>query len=203
MNFHADMKLFIDILANRTLFGFVRNPFDWYVSFWVFSQKNYAARPPHDSHPIYKYLHNKESLTDINIFINRLINERTILDYYRNGLAEDTKPELAHIDLGICQDLDIGLLTYRYLYVFYAPQVFKDLEHYKDYKIVDEVLRFENLREELSEFLSRYDIKGDTMSSPKVNCSPHDMYELYYDKETIDMIYHKDRIIFEEFDYSY
>lgn len=187
---------------DRTKFGYIRNPYDWYLSFWSYSKDGSDAT--------YLNLHTEESKKDINVFIEHLSNTRIALCYYTNKIVEgETKP-LSHIDLGIAADLDIGLYTYKYLHTYFHPDVFNDIENYKKYFLVDKILRFENLREDLEIFFKEniFELNESQTTllyrAPKVRATKHRHYsEDYYNIETIELIKHKDRIIFDTYDYEF
>ena len=59
-----------------------------------------------------------------------------------------------------------------------------------------EIIRYENLNKELSEFFKKEIIL------PVVNKSNHDDYLKYYDKESLDIVYNKYKKDFEKFNYK-
>ncbi len=199
---HDSLYKFIEKDDERIKFGYVRNPYDWYLSFWAFSKKGHNT-----------YIHlfdTAESYKNINIFVKSLFNSDKSLCYYKNGLTNNTNSnELSHINLSVAKNLDIGLLTYKYLLLYYNHDVFHDIENYKEYKFVDKVLRFENLTKELDEFFSKNLFKLNEKqkymlyNSPKKRTSIHGHYSKYYTKEIIDLIRHKDKIIFKEYNYEF
>ena len=175
-------------------FGYIRNPYDWYVSFWAFTQK----------HRVYKFLLNNYSGNNVNMFIEDLFKSDKAICYNTDTVLKSSTDILRPFDLYVSNKLDIGLLTYRYLYIYYHPDVFKDIQNYKKYKIVDKVLQFENLLEEFVTFFKEnlFELDEDKIyklySMKKIRVTKHDHYSKYYTKKTIDLIQHKDRIIFKE-----
>ena len=152
----------------------------------------------------------KRSRKDINFYIKSMFSSNKVLCYYTGALLKNSESMLTNANLAIASKLDIGLLTYKYLHQYHHPDVFKDIKNYRKYLLLDKILRFENLRKELDEFFSKNLFKLDTKQlkclyeSPKVRESKHRHYtEDYYNKEVIDLIKHKDRIIFEEYNYEF
>jgi len=189
-------------------FGYIRNPYDWYLSLWSFSREKQGLRSA------YRHLFLDEwSKQDVNHFIKLIFNNKEMIICYHIGtgaLIDKFDNEFErHIDLPTASKLDIGLLTYKYLYMYYHPDVFNDIENYKEYKIVDKVLRFENLVKELDKFFEenifRFNKhqKDNLYNGVKTRASKHEHYSKYYTKEIIDSIRHKDRIIFKEYNYEF
>lgn len=183
-------------------FGYIRNPFDWYVSFWKFFQI-YPHSITYQS--LYKNIISKKN---VNFFVNSLYRSKHQISYYNNGVI-DKKNIITHIDFKKMSELDIGLLTYRYLYIYYHPDVFNDIENYKDYLLADDILRFEKLKSELYRVfnykifkLNKHQIRN-LYKMGKSRVSNHKHYSKYYHNSTIELIKHKDRIIFKEFGYEF
>jgi hypothetical protein len=201
---HDALWRFIPTNKSVHKFGYIRNPYDWYLSLWSFSRKGHSTY----SHMFKEF----GSDLDINIFIKSMFDSTYSLCYYGNSLlGEGEKYELPHIDFSLINKLDIGLLTYRYLYIYYHPSVFKDIENYKDYNLGASVLRFERLIGDIDDFflnkllykLSRKQMSWLLNSGPRRKSNHRHYTENYYTNEVIELIKHKDRIIFDEYEYTF
>jgi len=68
--------------------------------------------------------------------------------------------------------------------------------------------KMENMRDDLARILGECcemptAMEAAIASLPVLNASPHDHYSNYYDEELRDLIYEKDKPIFQHFDYSF
>jgi len=176
------------VLESRIKFGFIRNPYDFYISLWSANTTKRAI----NNRPRRKiWFKDNEIKENSNRFIHFLINEETI--------------NVNFFDFPLMHKMDIGVLTYRYLYLYYDHEIFKDqnwIRNHKKYKLVDKVLLFENgLVKELDEIFRQNIFPLDKKQRkvlynyPQKNKSQHGYFMDYYDDETIDLIRHKDRFI--------
>lgn len=201
---HDALYRYIPDNLNLVKFGYIRNPYDWYLSFWCFSKKG---------HSTYDLLYlNDESKKDINEFIKTLYTLNFSICYYSNSLVDEKEYTLPHINFSLMKKLDIGLLTYRYLYIYYHPDVFEDIDNYKKYFLADKILRFEDLHNEFISMFKKFDLGYEFnkkainhfKSRDKIRATKHRHYtDNYYTQETIDLIKYKDRIIFKEYNYEF
>lgn len=189
-------------------FGYIRNPYDWYLSFLCFLTNHRGlTQGTYDS-----LFENVEDRKDLNVFVKSLFAATKTICYYTNREileSEKKASNLYHIDLSIASKLDIGLLTYRYLYIYYHHDVFNDIENYNKYFLADKILRFENLTKDLANFFDERltplssEENEILQNSKKIRETEHEHYSNYYIPETIDLIRHKDRIIFDIYDYKF
>jgi len=170
-------------------FGYIRNPYDWYLSLWSFTRKEYSEYAK-------SLFRDAKCRYDINLWIKSLFNNYSNLYPTLNLLKANS--------------LDIGLFTFKYLCLFYHKDVFSDISNYKKYLLLDKVLLFENLRDELRNFFDENIFKlndsqvNELYKYEKINISEHRKYtEGYYNKEVIDLLKYKDRIIFNEYNYEF
>lgn len=165
-------------IENLPKVGCIRNPYDWYVSWW-------KSNSLEDTGHLFPKIFTKERKSNFKKFMKYIMNEDFGVQHDLNGYQ--------------IQCLDIGVYTYRYKKAFYSP-VFTSY----DSMILDEILYTETLREDLAEFLG---LKGellDTLNNmPKIHTSNHTDYRNYYDNELIDLVLHKDRLIFQEYGYDF
>jgi chondroitin 4-sulfotransferase 11 len=68
----------------------------------------------------------------------------------------------------------------------FIPQ-YKYVVNNDDNVIVKNILRFENINSDFSEFISKYNLKNNNL--PIVNTSKHDHFNNYYDEETKNIVY--------------
>ena len=197
VNRHDSLYLYKDDIEgyeNIIKVGYIRNPYDWYLSFWCFSNDG--------KHPYSQHLYeSKESKKDINVWIEQLFKLTKVIPRYI------ARPPT--LDLSIPVKLDIGLLTFRYLTVYHHPDVFDDIENHSKYLVLNRVLKFENLTKELENFFSENlcNLSEKQLSQlyemPNMRKTDHDHYSKYYTKEIIDLIRRKDRIIVDTYNYTF
>lgn len=178
------------ILNSRYKFGVVRNPLSFYVSLWGANITSRSIR----NRPRRKiwFKNNPEMKEDPKKFIKFLCDEE--------------KGKINFFDFDLIKKMDIGVLTYRYLYLYYDHKIFSDkkwIKNHKKYKLVDEVIRFEDgLASEIERvfheniFNLNKTQKSALYNFPKKNKSKHRPFMEYYNKETINYVKYKDRFIF-------
>ena len=171
---------------NKFKFGFVRNPFDWYVSWWA--SNNEAAYPD---------FYQEDRNQNFGKWMNYILLEKT-------GKTEFWP------NFDITKKYDIGLLSFAYLNLFCSdidlPTV-ANLDKYieankSDLLLLDEVLRFEGFIDNLADLLKRrkdvFEITSnaiDTLPKEKrVKTSTHRKFHKYYTQELIDLVNYKERI---------
>jgi len=177
------------VLESRPTFGFIRNPLDFYISLWAANITKRATKHRPDRK---KWFKDVEVKKDPNKFINFLINKAT--------------SNVNYFDFPLMHKLDIGVLTYRYLYLYYNHDIFKEpnwVKKHKKYKLVDHVLLFEDgLAKSLDNLFEHHIFplnkiqKKALYKYPQRNKSKHSYFMDYYDKKTIELVQHKDRFIF-------
>jgi hypothetical protein len=169
---------------NKFSFGFVRNPFSWYVSWWA---KKYKNRPSGS----------KLALGDkINEFDSTL---------YASLKGVNSSLD-AWYDPNRLNDLDIGIVTWLYIYYFCNYNKVKTLDDVKDNILIDKVMYFEELTTELytlfskSPFSLSKEKRTKLFTSPKLYTSEHSGNVMeYYDRDLIQFITYKDRFVFDLF----
>jgi len=179
---------------DKFIFGTIRNPYDWYVSWWKYNSES--------SDKVQKDLFKEGRDKDFNKFIKYLFSRNSGKNQW--------------FDLGIMYKLDIGLLSFKYLkiladykYIFNA-QKYKWEKRHNSLLFADQVLRFENFTYDLCDMFHTYnivnlpdDVKVKLVTAKKTNSTEHDHYSKYYNKESIKLVRHKDRIIFGNYNYEY
>lgn len=182
-----------NILKGKFRFGVVRNPFDWYISWWKYNKVS------HD--PVQKELFQKGRDKNFNLFIKHLFSR--------------TEGRNRWFDLGIMNKLDIGLLSFKYIKVmFYYNCIFYTdfpewIRLHNDLMIVSDIIRFENFKEEVCDLFDRYnfpledEVRNKLINSSKTNSTEHFHYSEYYNNESIELVKHKDRFIFDNHNYIF
>jgi hypothetical protein len=198
-----------DFLANDFWFAFIRNPFDWYVSKWAMK---FAIYPDYaDFKSWLRPLLMEDDMRLLSKWV--ALNIRFAPNLFPGGPEEweklvdgvltptpswDFDKELNPKDI----KFDIGFMTHRYLQVCCAyPLVYfeeHDLDHDK-LCMMDKVYKFEDgiengLRDALEMEITDFPVKNTSERKP---------YQEYYDKELIDLVYYKDRFIFETYGYTF
>ena len=183
----ADLpKIFLD---SRFKFGAVRSPLSFYISLWAsnITPKAVQNRPNRK-----KWFKDKEVKNDPMRFI-RFLND-------------EEKENVNLYNFPLMHKLDIGVLTYRYLMIYYDHEIFKDRKwekNHKDYKLVDEIMIFErDLSRQLDSIFRKYifPLEPKQVTAlrkfPPKNLSKHEHYLSYYNNEMMNYVKHKDRFIF-------
>ena len=175
--------------SNQVFVSSVRNPFDWYVSFYHHSLKysNDLIRCVGDF---------KSTLTQLlNLRKSDMYLELSTRHF---GKETDSSPNFSSKDFAEYPN-NIGF------YSWYWNRMVKD----KDGNVGDvHVLKTENLRDDLIIFLGKFDNISDYTRStilgmPRANVEEsRKSYHDYYDQELIDMVYKMDKPMFDMFGYQ-
>ena len=183
----------VDMRSKRYKWGVIRNPLDWYISLWganitPIAIKNRARRKKwYQDHPALKR------------------NPKKFIRF----ICEKEKGKIPpFFDFDLTRKMDIGVLTYRYLSMFYDHKIFQDpkwMKTHEKYRLIDEVIRVEDgltneveriFKEKISP-LSEKQLRK-LYSFPKKNQSKHKPYIEYYNNQgIIDYVKHKDKFIFD------
>ncbi|MDP2685282.1 MAG: hypothetical protein Q8P20_09695 [bacterium] len=192
---------------HKLKFGMIRNPWAWYVSLYHFQQ------------PRGKWLQlcSPNKAPSFKEFVTTLLSsgfaQKHIEDKFYpvgNPSAPKTVPVFKYIS-----NLDIGFFTYRYIYMFFSdycnifngsPDVFKC---HNELISLDNVLKTEELPNNIINLFAKNNIiisPGDKKlwgTRPKRNHTIHKPYQSYYDKELIELVRYKDRLIIENYGYKF
>lgn len=191
-NFH---EIDLDFMEKALSFAFVRNPFDWYVSIW--SEQGYWEEI--------------SGIKDFKEFVFAIFNKT------------EGQPH-SWADFEFFNKYDFGLYTYAFIKITCDYDSIFDLVENDKYDITeahtltvnsthticDSYYRTENLRADLIRALDTCGIelpqfeKFTVLNAGRVNISDRwKNYRYYYDTELKDLILHKDRLLFELFDYEF
>jgi hypothetical protein len=188
-------------LADLPTFGFVRNPWEWYVSWYAFN----ALNP--ERNPVFR-------VTSLN---GTLGFESTIENLLRLGQADrqslratiaEQLPETREGNLGsgitsaVMSGMDEperGYLTWLWRYMFLSNGRLDDISFG----------RLENFRADIVRLLGKFNVPisenllESINAAPAVNISPHQHYRDYYTGALRKLIATKDREFAQEFDYEF
>jgi hypothetical protein len=198
----SNWYLYLDKLPS---FGSIRNPLSFYSSIYHFSKEKSDEKWA--SGNIYNRLGRPASF---NKYIEKLFKDKSI---------KNSNSKTGHAELFQRMDkLDIGVLSARYLNMFFDKNIFDYtiddiIKHHNNMIKVNHVIKTENLSNELYAVLKRSGLKGSKLKNPnafnnimkesnvKKNKSSHNHYKEYYNEDLINLIKHKERLIFNIYRY--
>ena len=196
---HATINHILSKDNNKLKFAVIRNPYDWYVSHYHFQMQN-------NGH-----------------LINHLKRPQTFGEYlnvlfkYDNKRKKLFERELPKINYENFINLEIGILTYRYIYFFCKDfetvinssnkeTLFKNVE---DNLCIDKVIKLENLCDEVTNLFKTLDIeinekgKEEICSGKKSNTSKHKDFTQYYKNNNLgDIITKRDNYLIDKYGYK-
>ena len=189
---------------DKLKFGMVRNPWAWYVSLYHFQQPNGKW--------LSMCLKNKERTFKnfLKTFLSSDFaeeNKNKLFHPVGNPKAPADVPKFKYI-----KDLDIGFFTYRYIYLFFNDyqDIFSQKLHMNHDKLIstNHILKTEKVPHNIIKLLSnKIVIPNKTIntwkSMPKKNHTKHRDYKSYYDKELIELVRYKDRLIIDKYGYEF
>ncbi len=169
------------------MFGTIRNPWDWYVSTYEFDKNggNYSKQI-------------KECGYDFNKFVTYLLT--------------NTEGAISRMRFNISSELDIGMCTYQYILLFNEnPQAVYQKKNKEWDKGIDKTVRIEDIKTELPEMFKKYIFElsekqiDSLIKMEKMNTTSRDgkHYRDYYTEETKHLVYKKDKLIIERYNYSF
>lgn len=182
-------------------FGFVRNPWDWYVSWYAFNAL-YPLR-----NPLFRITSNDGSL-DFSSTIENLVrlgqpDHRAMRESLARLLPESRENNMGSgLTSSLIVDMDEpdrGYLTWLWRYMFFGDPYQRQLHFGK----------LEELRRDLPPLLKQFAINisremdNAILVHPPVNTSPHGHYRDYYTPALRGLIAGKDGEYIEAFGYSY
>jgi len=199
LGYHAPRNRLPERYAHLPAIGFIRNPWDWYVSFY------YHKRFRLD------ILRNDPALENLDFAsatraLLHLGSDRPPFNEVKQGFV-NLCPELPPLEsMGVTKDElqgfrdeGIGFYTWMVLRMFTCDRSLDDVRLGRFENLVDEIVRllvaFEyKITEEMSATLS-------TLENP--NPTNHDHYSKYYDDELRAQVAKQDRLIVERFGYKF
>jgi len=206
-------------LSKKIKSGNVRNPWDWYVSLWAFGSMGKGG--------LYDKIINKSFFRKINhpaAFFTPVkkwkhvysdTNNPELFKAWLKMLLESRRRDLSGFGDSKVPDA-IGFLTYRYLNL-YTHDFKKKIGDIKDFQQVREFdtqnnfldfyIRNEHLEDDFRTLMKKVGTDENTVKEmlklPKTNRSQRKDYREYYDKEMIELVREKDRLIIEKHGYTF
>ncbi len=197
---------------NKFTFGNIRNPWDWYIS-WYHLQKKYKK----DS--IFWKLFTKDNGSDFKSYMKNVLSDEFMkehLDYQThlpgNVRSTETIPLFQYMN-----HLDIGFFSYRYIYMYFekANEIFTDpdtnlaFDHHDEFFYLDDVCRCRELAGDIKRVLTSIGISLTTKQKnflhkkKKIGKTKHGPYQSYYDDELRKLVRYKDRLIIDKYGYVF
>ncbi len=182
VNVRPEHNGYLDIVdphKGKFIFGTIRNPYSWYVSLY--------------------HKHRK----DENSYMKSLFAGDPSFSEWVNKFVNIKKGYIHDMNFGQISSLDIGPYTYRALNCYglnRSPATAEDI------KFADiDYIKMENLNPELARILSPYaseEICESIISKEKVHTGKHEHFSVYYTPETLELVAHKDRLLFDQWGYD-
>jgi hypothetical protein len=199
---HATINLEEKKIRKKHVLGTVRNPFDHYVSWysWSFRSGNIMAVKKDKLFEEWREFRNKfKNPKDTEGFRYWL---KMILSKYFINSPIPSNQNSKNNSRSYLED-DIGHSTWLFLKMYYQS----DLSYLKNPElnlIVDSYIRTEHLYEDLIKHFRFLKEDFDNFKIKKINSSNRlDNYRDYYDDELIELVYHKDKYLFDKFNYAF
>ena len=208
-NFHIPISQLDKCHNTKLKFGVVRNPWAWYVSLYHFQQPNgkWLRLCSQGGKLTFKQF--------LTTFLSlEFANKNKHRKFYPvgNPYAPKIVPVFEYIS-----SLDIGFFTYRYLYMFFSnyKEIFdKRVNVFDNHNnllslSMDNILKTEELPNNIIKLFEHQDIAISTQdkqfwnTQPKRNYTQHKSYYDYYDKELIELVNYKDRLVIEQYSYKF
>lgn len=191
---HAPLRCLGERHRKKVKFGVVRNPFDWYVSFYHYHQQNgwYKGLPFKEY--VKKHLENSRGLI-------AKAERKNVL----NKHARIHPPAARHLNIGSC--------TFHFIH-FFAYNAVDILQNWTNTDLdqrweqvcdLDVLMRFERVRQDMSKlFPHRVSHRRNSIvNAPPKNTSRHGRYQEYYDADLRKLVEEKDGIMLEHLGYDF
>jgi hypothetical protein len=197
IGYHLPRSLLPNEYSHLPVLGSIRNPWEFYVSWYFHVWPRDAATPLHSwlsengKHQFEGATRNALNLGSDNDRLDALIkNMPDEVDYSRRNVPNITKDALRTI-----RGTGVGYYTFRFNHLFgNADEVF--------------FCRQETLRVDLIRFLEQIgaasnEIRAHTLKSEKKNAADHSHYSSYYTPELAALVSIRDRAVIERFGYVF
>ena len=197
IGYHLPRFLLPNEYSHLPVLGVVRNPWEFYVSWYHHVWPRDAATPLHSwlsengKQQFAGATRNALNLGTDNDRLDALIEKLPDeVDYRKRNIPNITKDALRKV-----RGTGVGYYTFRFNHLFGNPdQVY--------------FCRQERLRADLIHFLERIgaasdDVRAHILESEKKNTAAHSYYSSYYTPELTDLVSIRDRAVIERFSYTF
>ena len=173
---------------------FVRNPWDFYVSFWAYDSRKFNPR----STNIFAELHGKSN--NFEDFLNNML-----LGDSNSRFRLPQKVELPLVQ--ILRDYDIGMLTYFYFYMTIQNPTSLNMGKLdlSKQKLNAKTYKLERLNQDFETIFGASSRVGKKFrSTGRENVSERKRkFQVYYNSKLKELVRHKERYIIEKFNYKF
>lgn len=180
---------------------FIRNPWDWYVSWYAFNASNPAMNPLFRVFSDEGRLNFSETVTRM-LCISEASNEiQKLRERLKSQLPENIAGNRQSGITKSCIDTIGDPDTGYYSWLF--QRMIGD-QNTRERLLVG---RFENLRQDLLQMLRQLDInisqkmQHDIQHSPKINSSNHADFITFYDNKLADLVARKERRVIDKYEF--
>jgi hypothetical protein len=188
---HSPVRCIRESDRGKIKIGIIRNPFEWYVSFFHYHKEN--GYYPKMNFEKYVKLHLENS--------RKLISKAQ----KKNVLDKNAKiypPHAHHLNIGSC--------TFHYIH-FFSYNALKILREWTDEKLslnwenvsnMDVLMTCESLRNDMIGVFGE-EYRKELESAPKKNTTKHKHYREYYSPELRKLVEKKDGILLNYYGYKF
>jgi hypothetical protein len=197
IGYHLPRSLLPKQYTHLPVLGAVRNPWEFYVSWYYHVWPRDAATAltswltENGKQQFAGYTRNALNLGTDNVRLDALIERMPDeVDYRKRNIPNITKNDLRQV-----RGTGVGYYTFRFNHLFgNADNVF--------------FCRQETLRKDLIQFLERIgaatdEIRAHILTSEKKNTADHIHYSCYYTSELVDLVAVRERAVIERFGYIF
>lgn len=202
IGYHYPLELLPKEYTDRPVLGMVRNPWDWYISWYAFNTR------PNVGNPLF-FIVSDGCQAGYKQTIKNLVNlgsDDTRSQNYRKALIEILPETLeGNHGVGLSKDCirtfnnsDEGYFSWQF------NRMHGDLDNASTH-----IGRFENLQDEFLKLMEKCSVEEiDTIreqleTGKRLNQSSHSHYSQYYDDELRNLVEEKDHMIIDRYEYSF
>ncbi|MCZ6723790.1 MAG: aspartyl/asparaginyl beta-hydroxylase domain-containing protein [Gammaproteobacteria bacterium] len=202
IGYHYPYHLLPSQYSDLPVVGMVRNPWDWYISWYAFNTR------PNARNPLFFIISNGFQ-ADFKQTVINLINlgsDKPASQYHREALIGMFPETLdGNQGVGLTKDCIYGFNDndngyYSWLFSRMHGDIHSDTTY---------IGRFENLQEEFLSIMEKLSveeldaIRTKFINSPRLNESKHSHYSLYYDDELRELVAEKEAVLITKYNYQF
>ena len=203
IGYHTPHSLLPQEFAQLPLVALVRNPWDWYVSWYAFNRESEYGM----NNPLFRIMSDgggSDFKTTISNLV-RLAEDNEQSQFYRWALISLLPETLEdNFGVGLCKDdiRDLALSPFGYF-----SWLFNRMIGNAKNKTVH-IGRFENLQEDFIRLMHQLCVDESTqlqaeLAQTEINSSSHSHYSRYYDEELRDLVADKESKLIGQFGYEF